>query len=63
MKISDVPGAGISHCGFESWQGLGIFLFTTASRQALAPTHAPDTRDSFSEGKAARAWSWPLTSI
>jgi hypothetical protein len=24
--------------GFDSWQGLGIFLFTTASRTALGPT-------------------------
>jgi hypothetical protein len=24
--------------GFDSWQGLGIFLFTTASRMALWPT-------------------------
>jgi hypothetical protein len=27
--------------GFESRQGLGIFLFTTASRQALGPTQPP----------------------
>jgi len=27
--------------GFESWQGQGIFLFTTASRPALWPTQPP----------------------
>jgi hypothetical protein len=27
--------------GFESRQGLGIFLFTTASRPALDPTEPP----------------------
>jgi hypothetical protein len=27
--------------GFESRQGLGIFLFTTASRPALGPTQPP----------------------
>jgi hypothetical protein len=27
--------------GFESWQGLGIFLFTIASRAALGPTQPP----------------------
>jgi hypothetical protein len=27
--------------GFESWQGLGIFLFTTASRPALGSTQPP----------------------
>jgi hypothetical protein len=27
--------------GFESWQGMGIFLFTTASRPALGPTQLP----------------------
>jgi hypothetical protein len=27
--------------GFEPWQGLGIFLFTTASRTALGPTQTP----------------------
>jgi hypothetical protein len=26
---------------FESWQGLGIFLFTTTSRPALGPTQPP----------------------
>jgi hypothetical protein len=27
--------------GFDSWQGLGIFLFTTVSRMALGPTQPP----------------------
>jgi hypothetical protein len=27
--------------GFESWQGLGIFLLTTVSRLALGPTQPP----------------------
>jgi hypothetical protein len=27
--------------GFDSRQELGIFLFTTASRTALGPTHPP----------------------
>jgi hypothetical protein len=27
--------------GFNSWQGLGIFLFTTVSRTALVPTKPP----------------------
>jgi hypothetical protein len=39
--------AGIAlDCGpddqvFKSWQGLGIFLFTTVSRLALEPTQLP----------------------
>jgi hypothetical protein len=27
--------------GFNSWQGLGIFLFATMSRLAQGPTHSP----------------------
>jgi hypothetical protein len=27
--------------GFDFWQGLGIFLFTTMSRKALGPTQPP----------------------
>jgi hypothetical protein len=27
--------------GFDSWQGLGIFLFTTMSISALGPTQSP----------------------
>jgi hypothetical protein len=27
--------------GFVSWQGLGVFLFTTVSRQDLGPTQPP----------------------
>jgi len=32
---------GLDFRGFESRQGLGIFLFTTASRPALGPTQPP----------------------
>jgi hypothetical protein len=39
-----------------------IFLFSTSFRPTLRP--APiDIGDDFSEYKAARAWSWPLTFI
>jgi hypothetical protein len=31
----------IGALGFDSWRGLGIFLFTTASRMALGPTQPP----------------------
>jgi hypothetical protein len=31
----------VGWCGFESRQGLGIFLFTTVSRPALAPPPQP----------------------
>jgi hypothetical protein len=34
-------GYGFVDRGFEPWQGLGIFPFTTASRPALGPTHPP----------------------
>jgi hypothetical protein len=34
-------GWTIGVLGFDSWQGLGIFLFTTASRTALEPTQPP----------------------
>jgi hypothetical protein len=27
--------------GFDSWRGLGIFLFSAASRMALGPTQPP----------------------
>jgi hypothetical protein len=30
--------------GFDSWWGLGIFLFTTVSRTALGPTQPPTQR-------------------
>jgi hypothetical protein len=32
---------GMGDRGFESRQRLGTFLFTTASRPALGPTHLP----------------------
>jgi hypothetical protein len=34
-------GYGLDDWGFESRQGMGNFLFTTASRPALGPTHPP----------------------
>jgi hypothetical protein len=44
-------------------QGLGTFLFTTASRlgSGTHPTYPMGTRVSFLGGKMAGAWSWPLT--
>jgi hypothetical protein len=35
-------GNGLGDRGFESRQGQGIFLFTTASKPALRPTHPPN---------------------
>jgi hypothetical protein len=34
-------GWTIGVLGFDSWQGLAIFLFTTMSRMALGPTQHP----------------------
>jgi hypothetical protein len=34
-------GQTIGVLGFDSWRGLGIFLFTTASRKVLGPTQPP----------------------
>jgi hypothetical protein len=34
-------GCGLNDWGFESRQGLGIFLFTAASIPALGPTQPP----------------------
>jgi len=34
-------GWTIGILGFDSWWGLGIFLFTTAFKTALGPTHPP----------------------
>jgi hypothetical protein len=34
-------GYGLDDRGFESWQGLGIFLSTTASRPTLGSTQPP----------------------
>jgi hypothetical protein len=34
-------GGTIRVLGFDSWRGLRIFLFTTASRMALGPTQPP----------------------
>jgi hypothetical protein len=35
-----VQGYRLDDRGFESWQSLGIFLFTTVSRRALGPTQS-----------------------
>jgi hypothetical protein len=44
-KLSSIAlGYGLDDRGFESWQGLGIFMFTTASRPALGPTQSPIQR-------------------
>jgi hypothetical protein len=54
MKMS----YGLDDPGFESRQGLGIFLFSTASRPAIGahPASYPmGTRDSFPGDKAAGA--------
>jgi hypothetical protein len=41
-KVSGIAlGYGLDDRGFESRQGLRIFLFTTASRLALVPTQYP----------------------
>jgi hypothetical protein len=37
-------GYGLDDRGFESRQGLGIFLHTTVSRPALGPTKLPIQR-------------------
>jgi hypothetical protein len=37
-------GWTIGVLGFDSWRGLGIFLFTTASRTDLWPTQPPIQR-------------------
>jgi hypothetical protein len=42
VQLSGIAlGYGLDHRGFESRQGLGIFLITTASRPALEPTQLP----------------------
>jgi hypothetical protein len=40
-SIKTAPYVVSSHLGFESRRGLGIFLFTTASRTALGTTQPP----------------------
>jgi hypothetical protein len=70
MKISQAlqkagsTGWTIGVLGFDSRRGLGILLFTTAHRTALGPTQPPIQwiPGFFPGGKAAGAWSWPLTS-
>jgi hypothetical protein len=41
LKARIALGYGLDDRGFESRQGLGIFLFITASRPALGPTQPP----------------------
>jgi hypothetical protein len=51
-------GYGVDDWEFESQQGLGIFLFTNVSRQALGSIQLQYTmgnRGSFAGGKAAGA--------
>jgi len=36
-----VLDCGLDDQALESWQGHGMFLFTTASRPALGPTQPP----------------------
>jgi hypothetical protein len=40
-RDSSVTGWKIGVLGFDSRRGLGMFLFTTASRTALEPTQPP----------------------
>jgi hypothetical protein len=52
--------------GFDSWRGLGIFLFTIVSRTALEPTQPPIQwiPGALSLGvKRQGLWTWTLTSI
>jgi hypothetical protein len=48
----------------SSDEGLGIFLFTTASRTSLGPTQPPIqlVPGAVSWSKATGTWSWPLNS-
>jgi hypothetical protein len=39
--IAQWYSTGLDDWRFKSWQGLGIFLFTTTSRLALGPTQPP----------------------
>jgi hypothetical protein len=50
-------GYGLDDRGFESRQGLGIFLFTTASRpdEASPASYPMGNRGSFPVGKAGGA--------
>jgi hypothetical protein len=58
IKYLHATGWMIGVLGFDFPQGLGIFLFTTASRTALESTHPPIQwvqGGSFLGGKAAGA--------
>jgi hypothetical protein len=41
LTHDDALGYELDDRGFESRQGLGIFLFTSASRPVLGPTQPP----------------------
>jgi len=60
-----VTGWTIGVLGFDSWRGLGIFLFTTVSRTALSlgvkrpereANHSPPSR-----AEIENAWSYTST--
>jgi hypothetical protein len=58
MTSAIALGYGLDDRGFESRQGLGMFLFTAVSRPALGYTrgsYTMDVRSSFPWGKAAEA--------
>jgi hypothetical protein len=49
-------GYGLDDQWFEYWQGLGIFLITTASRPALGPAQPPIQ---WVPGAVSLAVKWP----
>jgi hypothetical protein len=51
----------ISVLGFNSWWGLGIFLFTTMSRTALGPTQPPIQSVSGALSLEVSGWGMKLT--
>jgi hypothetical protein len=58
-NMSRATGWTIGILGFYSRQGLGIYLFPTASRPVLGPTQPPtqSTEGFFPGNKATGAWS------